>query len=86
MEQYSVKGYDYSIIITQSEWNNQTIEISNSHFTESSVVNILPKSTMTEAQWKQYNFLESVVVFNGKIIITANHSITENLPIKILIR
>lgn len=86
MEQYSVKGYDYSIIITQSEWNNQTIEISNLHFTESSVVNILPKSTMTEAQWKQYNFLESVVVSNGKIVITANHSITENLPIKILIR
>nr|DAF79450.1 MAG TPA: hypothetical protein [Caudoviricetes sp.] len=86
MEQYSVKGYDYFVTINQTDWSNQTVEISKPQFTENSIVNILPESTMTEAQWKQYNFLESVVVSNGKIIITASHSITENLPIKILIR
>lgn len=85
-DQYSEVGFEIQTTIQTNEWNNLSVDISNSHITVDSIVNILPQSNMNNAQWIEYNKLESVIVANGKITIVANTQITQSLPIKILVR
>ena len=85
-DQYREVGFEFQTIISTSQWNNLSVDISNSHITVDSIVNIIPQSNMTNVQWIEYNKLESVTVANGKITITAHAQIVQNLPIKILVR
>ena len=79
-------GFEFQAIIQTNEWNNLSVDVSNSHITIDSIVNIMPQSNMSNTQWIEYNKLESVTIANGKITITANSQITQSLPIKILVR
>lgn len=85
-DQYREVGFEFQAIIQTNEWNNLSVDVSNSHITIDSIVNIMPQSNMSNTQWIEYNKLESVTVANGKITITANAQITQSLPIKILVR
>ena len=85
-DQYREVGFDFQTVIQVSDWNNLSVDIDNSHITTNSIVNIIPQSNMDNTQWIEYNKLESVSVANGKITITAYAQITQNLPIKILVR
>lgn len=85
-DQYREVGFDFQTVIQVGDWNNLSVDISNSHITTDSIVNIVPQSNMSNMQWIEYNKLESVSVANGKITITTNTQITENLPIKVLVR
>ncbi|HAU87637.1 MAG TPA: hypothetical protein DCW90_19740 [Lachnospiraceae bacterium] len=83
---YCTHGYSYSVTILSNDWNNLSWTFSNANIADDSVVNIFPNRTMTNAQWKQYNNLDTVSVSNGKIVITSIKMITENLPIQIQVR
>jgi hypothetical protein len=85
-DQYREVGFEFQAIIQTNEWNNLSVDVSNSHITIDSIVNIMPQSNMSNTQWIEYNKLESVTIANGKITITANSQITQSLPIKILVR
>lgn len=85
-DQYREVGFEFQAIIQTNEWNNLLVDVSNSHITIDSIVNIMPQSNMSNTQWIEYNKLESVTIANGKITITANSQITQSLPIKILVR
>lgn len=85
-DQYREVGFDFQTVIQVGDWNNLSVDIANSHITDDSIVNIVPQSHMSNMQWIEYNKLESVSVANGKITITTNTQITENLPIKVLVR
>ena len=85
-DQYREVGFEFQAIIQTNEWNNLSVDVSNNHITIDSIVNVMPQSNMSNAQWVEYNKLESVTVANGKITITANSQITQSLPIKILVR
>ena len=85
-DQYREVGFDFQTVIQVGDWNNLSVDIANSHITTDSIVNIVPQSNMSNMQWIEYNKLESVSVVNGKITITANTQIIENLPIKVLVR
>ena len=85
-DQYREVGFDFQTVIQVSAWNNLSVDIDNSHITADSIVNIMPQSNMNNTQWIEYNKLESVSVAIGKITITTNTQITQNLPIKILVR
>lgn len=84
--QYRAVGFEFQTTIQTNEWNNLSVDINNNHITVDSIVNIIPQSNMTNAQWIEYNKLESVTVANGKITITAHAQIVQSLPIKILVR
>lgn len=85
-DQYREIGFDFQVVIQVSDWNNLSVDINNSHITTDSIVNIMPQSDMNTIQRIEYNKLKSISVTNGKITIIANAQITQNLPIKILIR
>lgn len=85
-DQYRAVGFEFQTTIQTNEWNNLLVDINNSHITVDSIVNIIPQSNMTNAQWIEYNKLESVTVANGKITITTHAQIVQSLPIKILVR
>lgn len=85
-DQYREVGFEFQVTIQTNEWNNLSVDVSNSHITIDSIVNVMPQSNMSNTQWVEYNKLESVTVANGKITITANLQITQSLPIKILVR
>lgn len=85
-DQYREVGFEFQVTIQTNEWNNLSVDVSNSHITIDSIVNIMPQSNMSNTQWIEYNKLESVTIANGKITITANSQITQSLPIKILVR
>ena len=85
-DQYREVGFDFQVVIQVSDWNNLSVDINNSHITTDSIVNIMPQSDMNTIQRIEYNKLKSISVINGKITIIANAQITQNLPIKILIR
>ena len=85
-DQYREVGFEFQAIIQTNEWNNLSVDVSNNHITIDSIVNVMPQSNMSNTQWVEYNKLESVIVANGKITITANSQITQSLPIKILVR
>ena len=85
-DQYREVGFEFQATIQTNEWNNLSVDVSNSHITIDSIVNIMPQSIMSNTQWVEYNKLESVTVANGKITIMANSQITQSLPIKILVR
>lgn len=85
-DQYREVGFDFQVVIQVSDWNNLSVDINNSHITTDSIVNIMPQSDMNTIQRIEYNKLKSISVTNGKITIIANAQITQNLPIKILIR
>lgn len=85
-DQYREVGFEIQTTIQTNEWNNLSVDVSNSHITIDSIVNIMPQSNMNNTQWIEYNKLESVTVANGKITIMANSQITQSLPIKILVR
>ena len=85
-DQYREVGFEFQAIIQTNEWNNLSVDVSNSHITIDSIVNIMPQPNMSNTQWIEYNKLESVTIANGKITITANSQITQSLPIKILVR
>lgn len=85
-DQYREVGFDFQTVIQVSDWNNLSVDIVNNHITADSIVNIAPQSDMNNTQWNEYNKLESVSIDNGKITITTSAQITENLPIKVLVR
>lgn len=85
-DQYREVGFDFQVVIQVSDWNNLSVDINNSHITTDSIVNIMPQSDMNTIQRIEYNKLKSISVTNGKITIIANAQITQNLPIKILVR
>lgn len=85
-DQYREVGFEFQVTIQTNEWNNLSVDVSNSYITIDSIVNIMPQSNMSNTQWIEYNKLESVTIANGKITITANSQITQSLPIKILVR
>lgn len=85
-DQYREVGFEFQVTIQTNEWNNLSVDVSNSHITIDSIVNIMPQSNMSNTQWIEYNKLESVTIVNGKITITANSQIAQSLPIKILVR
>lgn len=85
-DQYREVGFEFQTTIQTSEWSDLSVDVSNGHITTDSIINIIPQSDMSNEQWVEYNKLESVTVANGKITITAHVQITQNLPIKILVR
>lgn len=85
-DQYREVGFNFQTVIQVSDWNNLSVDIANNHITADSIVNIAPQSDMNNTQWNEYNKLESVSIDNGKITITTSAQITENLPIKVLVR
>lgn len=85
-DQYREVGFEIQTTIQTNEWNNLSVDVSNSHITIDSIINIIPQSNMNNAQWIEYNKLESVIVANGKITIVANTQIIQSLPVKILVR
>lgn len=83
---YSVHGSSITTTLDANDWNNKSLVYNNVAFKSESYVSIIPSTNITEEQWKQYCWLDSITVNNGSIEITAREDITLNLPITFIIR
>lgn len=83
---YKQHGKVVSLIIPSGSWSNFTYTYSNSNITTDSIVTVMPDSTMSQAAWKQYSRIATITVSNGSITLVAQRDMTQDLPVKIIIR
>lgn len=83
---YKQHGKVISLTIPSSGWNNFTYTYSNSNITIDSIVTVMPDSIMSQTAWKQYSRITMINVANGSITLVTQRDMTQDLPVKIIIR